>query len=240
MGSRRVRSQLQLAADRTGRTGDRRPAPHGQGGELAVLGRGFTTRAAGRPTPSSSVDRRPVRATFSIFEDLTTAGTPGWSPTGTVDALSCQATPGRVPTTISVERSALTSGWLSISWSPSCSVGGEDYGIYEGTIGGYYTHLLRDCSDDGNDFVEELSPAVGSSYYLVVAHNGTLGGPRAGPGSCYLPKYLLRSSVVRASGSWRIRSSSLAMVRNSPSRARSVTYDVRSKAGRLTKGILDV
>jgi hypothetical protein len=57
-----------------------------------------------------------------------------------------------------------------LDWSASCSSGAEDYGIYEGTLGTWYSHTQIDCADAGNDLVEQITPAVGSNYYLVVPH----------------------------------------------------------------------
>jgi hypothetical protein len=59
-----------------------------------------------------------------------------------------------------------------VSWAASCSDGAADYGIYEGTIGSWFTHTLRDCHDDPPSFTEEVTPAVGNDYYLVVPNNG--------------------------------------------------------------------
>jgi hypothetical protein len=105
--------------------------------------------------------------TFSVFEALT-----GWPITSEVNALSCLANPGRVPFTMQVDKSA-TPGDLTITWQASCSSGGEDYGIYEGTIGTWYGHGAIDCKDDGTLLTEDIAPAVNDSYYLVVPHSQT-------------------------------------------------------------------
>ena len=78
------------------------------------------------------------------------------------------AMPGAVGASLMVAKSAVTEGDLTLSWGASCSVGASDYAIYEGVIGDFASHVWRDCSDDGGDFVEELTPSPGSRYYLIV------------------------------------------------------------------------
>lgn len=51
---------------------------------------------------------------------------------------------------------------------PSCSSAAQDYAVYEGQVGSWYSHTAIDCSDDGLDRVEEITPAPGNRYYLVV------------------------------------------------------------------------
>ena len=58
-----------------------------------------------------------------------------------------------------------------ISWNASCSEGASDYGIYEGTIGLWFSHTMVDCADGGVTLTEQITPAAGSRYYLVVPHN---------------------------------------------------------------------
>jgi hypothetical protein len=70
-----------------------------------------------------------------------------------------------------VDHSATTPGDLILSWSPSCSDGAEDYGIYEGQIGDWDSHVAIDCSDLGADFTEQVTPSPGDRYYLVVPNN---------------------------------------------------------------------
>ena len=67
-----------------------------------------------------------------------------------------------------VDKSVITPGDLTLSWPPSCSSGAVDYAIYEGTIGDFGSHAMKDCSDDGSDLTEEIVPQAASSYYLVV------------------------------------------------------------------------
>jgi hypothetical protein len=71
-----------------------------------------------------------------------------------------------------VDESA-TPGDLTITWQASCSSGGENYGIYEGTIGTWNAHDAIDCSDGGTPLTEDVTPDVNDSYYLVVPHSQT-------------------------------------------------------------------
>ena len=59
---------------------------------------------------------------------------------------------------MTVDRSA-TPGDLTIAWAASCASGGEDYGIYEGTIGTWYGHSAIDCSDGGTALIEDVTPS---------------------------------------------------------------------------------
>lgn len=93
---------------------------------------------------------------------------PSWPLSSVVSALSFVPHPGRVPW-MRVDRSALTPGDLTIRWGAGSSAGAEDYGIYEGSLGSWYSHTAVDCSDAGSDRIEELTPGTGNRYYLVVA-----------------------------------------------------------------------
>jgi hypothetical protein len=94
-----------------------------------------------------------------------------WPISSRIDAFCFLAGPGKVPPTIMVEKSLITPGDLTISWSTSCSAGAEDYGIHEGTIGIWYDHTYIDCYDDSANLNEEFTPSSGNQYYLVVPHN---------------------------------------------------------------------
>lgn len=97
---------------------------------------------------------------------------PGWPVESVANALSFLADPGRVPPpTLRVARSVLTPGYLRLTWGPSTSAGAENYGIYEGTIGIWYSHTAIDCDDALGDRTEEVSPQAADSYYIVVPFN---------------------------------------------------------------------
>jgi len=95
---------------------------------------------------------------------------PLWPAGSRVDGVSFLADPGETPT-LDVALSGVTPGGLTISWTHSCSTGAEDYAIYEGRLGSWYSHKSIDCSDGGGDFVEEITPSADDSYYLVVPLN---------------------------------------------------------------------
>ena len=59
---------------------------------------------------------------------------------------------------------------IALSWSASCSASDDDYEVYEGTLGAYYSHSARLCSTGGATGVT-MTPAGGSTYYLVVPRN---------------------------------------------------------------------
>jgi hypothetical protein len=63
-------------------------------------------------------------------------------------------------------------GNLLLTWSDSCIVTDNDYEVYEGTIGSYYSHVSKICSTGGAT-AAVVAPALASSYYLVVPSNGT-------------------------------------------------------------------
>jgi hypothetical protein len=79
--------------------------------------------------------------------------------------------PGLVPESITLDKSALVPNVVTISWEPSCTYGAADYAIYEGAVGEWYGHAAVDCSDDGSDLREEITPLEGDRYLLVVPLN---------------------------------------------------------------------
>lgn len=98
---------------------------------------------------------------------------PSWPPGSAIEALALLPQPGMVPPTIDVTIASPPGGRLRlrIAWEASCSAGAEDYAIYEGIIGSWYSHTALDCSDDGGDRMEDFSPGAGNRYYLVVPLN---------------------------------------------------------------------
>ncbi|HZN54864.1 MAG TPA: hypothetical protein VFB67_06035 [Candidatus Polarisedimenticolaceae bacterium] len=105
-------------------------------------------------------------ANFSLFEHLAS-----WPIASLVDALTGQANPGRVPPTLHVDKSLITPGDLTLTWTASCSEGANDYGIYEGTIGTWPSHHSKKCDDLPPLLTEDVTPQLASSYYLVVPQN---------------------------------------------------------------------
>ena len=126
---------------------------------------------------------------WSLFAELL-----GWPTRTAVNGLSSLPNPGVVPATLTVGKTGqLDTSPIVLSWSPSCSSdGAADYGIYEGTIGTWYSHTsagIDDCSDAGGNLTETVSPSPGNRYYLVVPHGGFAEGsygtcsPAAGCGA---------------------------------------------------------
>jgi len=62
-------------------------------------------------------------------------------------------------------------GDIDINWTPSCSAGAEDYGVYEGAIGSWASHRRMTCTDPAPVFTENVTPQAVDSYYLLVPHN---------------------------------------------------------------------
>ena len=66
-------------------------------------------------------------------------------------------------------------GDLTLTWGASCTPTDTDFAVYEGALGSFTSHVPRLCSTAGS-LIVTLTPAAGSSYYLVVPTNG----PREG------------------------------------------------------------
>jgi hypothetical protein len=122
-------------------------------------------------------------AAFALYEPLA-----GWPLSSTVDGLSTMGNPGIVGPTLFMNKTASPQLDLSdviLSWAGSCSEGASNYGIYEGTIGAYYSHTSVDCDDGGAPLTEQITPNAGSRYYLVVPLNpqteGSYGQRRDNP-----------------------------------------------------------
>lgn len=123
--------------------------------------------------------------TYSLYEPLA-----GWPISDTVDGLSTVGNPGIIPATLGVNKTVfpqLDTSDIVITWSASCSEGASDYGIYEGTIGAWFSHTAVDCVDNGVPLTEQITPAAGNHYYLVVPHNtmaeGSYGQRQPSPGT---------------------------------------------------------
>jgi len=155
----------------------------------------FDASAATPPVPTAydvtGADRRASRTILS-FDVPTTLGAatylpgelvswngtsfasydadPNWPVTSRLDAMSFLADPGSVGK-IRVDKSMLLPGGLRIGWSAATSAGADDYGIYEGRIGAWYSHTAIDCSDAAGDRAEDVTPGAGNRYYLVVPWN---------------------------------------------------------------------
>jgi hypothetical protein len=67
---------------------------------------------------------------------------------------------------------------IVVSWSaPGGSCTPTDYGIYEGTIGTWYSHsTAKVCTDASSNRTETFAPASGDRYYIVVPITATQEG----------------------------------------------------------------
>lgn len=122
-------------------------------------------------------------STFSVFESLA-----GWPISSAVNGLSLGGNPGVVSDTIRLAKTAvpqLDTSAVILTWPQSCSEGASDYGIYEGTLGSWYSHTRLDCGDNGTPLTEQVTPGAGNRYYLVVPRNtmaeGSYGEKQFGP-----------------------------------------------------------
>jgi hypothetical protein len=104
-------------------------------------------------------------ASFSLFY----VDPSSWPPGSEIAAFALLANPGEA-SGLTVEKAS--PGQLNVRWSASCSPGGvDDYAIYQGTIGSWYSHDVVDCSDAGHDLAEGLAMPSGNVYLLVVPYN---------------------------------------------------------------------
>jgi hypothetical protein len=69
----------------------------------------------------------------------------------------------------------LAGGQIELSWDVSCSNGDDDYEVYEGFLGAFYSHFSRVCTTAGATTVT-LSTDAFDRYYLVVPTNGSQEG----------------------------------------------------------------
>ncbi len=64
---------------------------------------------------------------------------------------------------------------VMLSWGRSCQLSDNDYEVYEGIVGDFASHMPVICSTDG-DTTTTITPANGSTYYLVVPRGLTSEG----------------------------------------------------------------
>jgi hypothetical protein len=93
---------------------------------------------------------------------------PLWPRGVALGSLAMLSAPGSIQHTLNIDKTVLTPGNIRLLWSASCSTGAEDYGIYQGQLGAWYSHNRIDCHDDGTPLQEEITPSAGNRYYLVV------------------------------------------------------------------------
>ncbi len=62
-------------------------------------------------------------------------------------------------------------GQLSLTWDASCSSNDNDYGVYAGFLGAYYSHFSILCTTGGSTSAI-VAPDAFNRYYLVVPNDG--------------------------------------------------------------------
>jgi len=72
---------------------------------------------------------------------------------------------GDVADTLTVKYVA--GGDITLLWGDSCVAGDDDYALYEGTIGTWYSHVARFCTT-GAATSATFTPTAGNTYFLVV------------------------------------------------------------------------
>ena len=97
-----------------------------------------------------------------------------------IDGVESLAGAGELPDGGAVPGSLLSvvpgpGGDITLSWGPSCVTGDTDFEIYEGTLGSFPSHQFRFCTTGGLP-TRTFTPSPGSTYYLVVPHNGLVEG----------------------------------------------------------------
>ena len=126
----------------------------------------------GNFVPPSAAVRVRLSVSDSPNNSVTEAGLDAFR----VERLLCPAGsgPGRVPDGASARGVPLTlervGEAIRLSWGASCRPADTDYGVYEGTLGSFTSHVARLCSTAGSR-TAELTPAAGNTYYLVVPND---------------------------------------------------------------------
>jgi hypothetical protein len=91
----------------------------------------------------------------------------------TVTSYSAPAGLGQVPDTLAVAKSGSN---LLLSWNLGCSPNATDYAVYEGTLGVWYSHASISCTVPNRYLHSTVTPAAGSTYYLIVPVNANSEG----------------------------------------------------------------
>ena len=120
---------------------------------------------------------------FDSRQSLTPANRPVLTVTFTPSATAAGRVPdgAQVPgTPLMVKRAP--GGEIGLTWSQSCLPTDNDFEIYEGTLGVFYSHTMKFCTTGGAS-TSTFLPAAGSTYYLVVPRNGPREGSYGTDGS---------------------------------------------------------
>jgi hypothetical protein len=103
-----------------------------------------------------------------------------WVIRAVVDCQAVVSGPGSVPNggdTLGqpLRIARVAGGQLMLTWDESCSTSDDDYEIYHGFMGAYYSHFSKLCSTGGAT-TATFSPDMFDRYYLVVPRDGTQEG----------------------------------------------------------------
>lgn len=102
-----------------------------------------------------------------------------WVIRAVVDCQPVQSAPGSVPNggdtpgePLRIGR--LPAGQLELTWGNSCSNTDDNYGVYQGFLGAWYSHFSQTCATNG--LTATVSTDMFDRYYLVVPNDGTQEG----------------------------------------------------------------
>jgi hypothetical protein len=85
------------------------------------------------------------------------------------------AVPGGESSGLRVTKDVGTS--ITLTWNPSCSTADNDYAVYEGEVGNWYSHVeVPGLCATGGATSATFDPSVGDRYYLVVPTDSSTEG----------------------------------------------------------------
>lgn len=101
--------------------------------------------------------------------------------------VNCIAGNGSVPDGDLVAGTPMTAtrtagGQVELAWSASCAAGDDDYEIYEGDLGVFYSHAAKLCTTGGAT-TATITPGTSSRYFVVVPRSATNEGSYGRDGS---------------------------------------------------------
>ena len=120
-------------------------------------------------TSTTTTNSCPGVGVTTTFCELANGSADAWLPRA--PALPHETPGGRI-SALNVTKAAGTQ--ITLSWGPSCAAGDTDYGVYEGTVGTWYSHGAVTCTTGGTSAT--IAPAGGNRYYLVVPHSSSVEG----------------------------------------------------------------
>ncbi len=119
--------------------------------------------------PNASKDYETSTKTREFFEGF------GGMLTGVGGDASGVVPNGTSPDSLPLTVAKAGGGDITLAWDASCSPYDEDYEVYEGSVGGWYSHAPVLCTTGAATTVT-IDPSAGSRYYLAVPRNGAVEG----------------------------------------------------------------